>query len=49
MTSLPDYPADAVARLRERATLALDRDEDTTRDVAPDDLAALLDYVEAGR
>ena len=35
-----DYPAEAVARLRERATLALERDEDATRDVAPDDLAA---------
>lgn len=43
------YPAEAVERLRERVTLALERDESATPDVAPDDLAALLDYVERMR
>lgn len=40
------YLAEAVERLRERVTLALERDESATPDVAPDDLAALLSYVE---
>lgn len=47
-SSLP-YPAEAIARLRERATLALERHEYATPDVVPADLAALLDYAEKTR
>ena len=43
------YPAEAIARLRERATLALERHEYATPDVVPADLDALLDYAEKAR